>query len=124
MATYRGYSFPFRPVGGVFPARSEDETLLAQALIQLIGTRRGERVMRPDFGTRIYDFLFENNDEVLQELVRADVMSAIGTFEPRVLVSNITIERKPDEGLIDVKIEYVVRLSSTLREVTVSFPTT
>lgn len=72
--------------------------------------------MRPDFGSNAYAFVFENNDLILQETIRADVMSAITRYEPRAIVRDVEVTREDEEdpdstttgNIVNVRVIYVV----------------
>ncbi len=116
--TYRGIAFPFGRSSTSLPAAVTDEELVAQSIQQIVLTAPGERVMRPDFGSNAYAFVFENNDEILEELIRSEVVGAIGKYEPRATVQNVITER--DGSQIIVTIQFVVNLTG--RVATVSVP--
>lgn len=111
-ATYKGIAFPFAKSSTAFPAGATDDELIRQSVIQIVMTGKGERVMRPDFGSNAYAFVFENNDLVLKETIRADIMSAITRYEPRVIVRDVEVTREETEtaagNVVDVRVIYVV----------------
>ena len=121
MATYRGIAFPFGKNSTTFPAEVTDEDLVKQSLIQIVTTARGERVMRPDFGSAAYSFVFENNNVLLAELMRDELTAAIAKFEPRVIVRGIVVER--DESEVIVTINYIVSLTGQQDSVAISMAT-
>lgn len=98
----KGLSFPFR-----FNRRSGGPQLLSSALemhqkvresiFQILNTRIGERLMRPDFGSRLHELVFEPNDTVLHGLIRYYVIDAIKRWEKRVMVNDVTIDPGPDK---------------------------
>lgn len=65
------------------PFTLTDIDLVKQDLLNTFNTRRGERVMRPNYGTVIFDLLMDPFDEETTEAIRDDVMSIIES-EPRV----------------------------------------
>jgi uncharacterized protein len=118
---YKGIAFPFRKGDVSFPARSTDDDLIKQSLVQILLTQRGERINRPDFGTGLVNFIFEPNDDILAEMVRVEVSTAISKFEPRVLIEDIVVERE-DTSVI-VTIYFVVRATRQQQSVEVSLGT-
>jgi len=99
-ALLRGISFPFRKGTGAFPATATGDQLVKEDLYQLITTGIGARVMRPLFGTNVYSFIFEANDDVLATLIQAEVQSAIAKYEPRVAVEDIGTFRTDSEVVV------------------------
>lgn len=119
--TYRGIAFPFGKSASSFPAAVSDAELVKQSIQQIILTSPGERVMRPDFGCNAYAFVFENNDEILAELIRAEVTGAIGRYEPRAIVRTVLTERNASSIIITIK--FVVSLTGQQETVSVPLPT-
>lgn len=87
------------PQGLLAPVTGSDA--IKADLLQLILTNPGERVMLPDFGTPLRALLFEQNTSALAETVRQTLIAAISEWEPRVVVTNITVQNEgtyADEG--------------------------
>lgn len=103
---YRGIKFPFQKGDTSFPAAATDEELIQDSLLQLVMTMNGERIMRPDVGTNALTFIFENNDVVLSNLLRAEIHGVVAKYEPRVQVTDILVERRDSE--IILTITYVI----------------
>lgn len=82
---YKGFS----TVGKIRPpyAVSNEEAVKIDLLNELY-TRRGERVMRPDFGTSVYDILMNPLDEYVEEEIREEV-TRVCTKDPRVEIQEI-----------------------------------
>lgn len=93
MAQFIGFAFPFQKGTSEFPESATDAELIKQALVQLVLTGTGERVMRPDFGGSAYRYVFEDNDIVLQQLVETELFFLIARYEPRVSVVSIEAVR-------------------------------
>jgi phage baseplate assembly protein W len=55
-------------------------------------TRKGSRYYLPEFGTRIYEFVFEPLDGLTFQAIESDIRDAIQRFMPNLLVNQITIE--------------------------------
>jgi phage baseplate assembly protein W len=75
--------------------------------------------MRPDFGTNIIHYIFDNNDDLLAELIRSDVFSAVGRYEPRVILTDVQVVRSDET--VDVTLLYVVTFTGAAASVGVSF---
>lgn len=88
------------------PDSATDDELIKDSLFQLVLTMNGERIMRPTFGTNALAFVFENNDEVLGNLLRSEIQGAVAKFEPRVQLLDIRTEQKKAE--IILTLVYVV----------------
>lgn len=112
----KGLRFPFafaRRSGGaqVSTVTSMDHAHIHESILQILGTRPGERFMNPEFGSRLKDLVFEPNDQVLKGLIRHYVIDAIERWEKRVYVTDVTFDDSPetvDANAIPVRISYRV----------------
>lgn len=112
----KGLKFPFRfqsASGGteVSAATSLEHDHIRESILQILGTRPGERFMNPEFGSRLHDLVFEQNDEVLKGLIRHYVIDAIKRWEKRVIITGVSFDDAPqniDRNLRLVRISYRV----------------
>jgi phage baseplate assembly protein W len=93
-SVYKGISFPFRKGLGQYPESAIDAALIKESLSQLIQTSKRERVMRPEFGTNAWGYLFEENSDVLTALIRTDIGAVVSKYEPRVRLLDVLTARK------------------------------
>ena len=61
-------------------------------LLSLILTNQGERVMLPGYGVSLRQFLFEPNDAVVADEIRAQLDRQLRLWEPRVVIEQIEIK--------------------------------
>ena len=101
-----GLTLPFnRGSSGLFP---QSETTLEQAgsnIKNLLLTAKGERVMQPDFGSRLRDLLFEQYTEDLEERVRDEIQQAMSTWLPYIVISQVDViqdETNPNQTKVDL----------------------
>jgi hypothetical protein len=64
---------------------------IREAIRIIIGTNPGERVMRPDFGAGLNEFLFEPVNTTTIETLRRRVRESLIDWEPRIDVLNVTV---------------------------------
>ena len=96
---YSGIAFPVkRGNKGLFNIVN-DIQLIEGNIIQILGTRKGERVMLPLFGSRILDFIHEPLDHITCALLRFELIDAISLWEHRIILdrNNTTITPFPQE---------------------------
>ena len=88
-----GINFPFRDSRrGDYLELTELEGQEVKAdLIHLLLTRKGSRYFLPDFGTRLYEFIFEPFDTLTFDAIQSDIRDAVATYMPNLLINNITI---------------------------------
>jgi phage baseplate assembly protein W len=98
----RGWTFPVRvgPGGGV--ATAEGEEKIRQAILIIIGTALGERVMRPDFGCGAHELVFEHTDASLTGKARFHVRNALDRWEPRIEVEAVDARIEGFKLVVDV----------------------
>src|SRR5437899_13050706 len=92
MSDFLGVGWAF-PVGldarGRFGlARQERD--IEQAICMILLTPKGQRVMRPEFGCQIHDLIFAPNDATTAGLAAYYVEEALGMWEPRIRVQEVT----------------------------------
>jgi uncharacterized protein len=110
----RGWAAP-AGLDGTGEARLEAGAEKVRQSIRLVlATRRGERVMRPDFGAGLEDFLFEPISTTTAALVRLRVETALVLWEPRIDVTAVTVEvADRRRGRLDITIGYRLRSTNT-----------
>jgi phage baseplate assembly protein W len=118
---YRGIAFPFQKGEQAFPTPVTDDLLVRQSIEQILMTTPTERVMRPAFGCNLQKFVFDNNDDLLPQLLRMEIVGAIGKWEPRAAIQDVEFQRKDSELIVTVS--YVVTATGTLNTVNVAVPT-
>jgi len=85
-----------------------------ESILLVLSTRRGERVMRPDFGAGLEDFLFEPASTTTAALVRHRVETALVLWEPRIDVVEVVVGAADRRGgRLDVTIGYRIRATNT-----------
>jgi phage baseplate assembly protein W len=112
----RGWKFPIQVDKATGRIRmSEYEEDIAEAIRIILGTTQGERVMRPDFGCGVQDFIFGLTDDTTLRLLEGNIREAIRNWEPRVHEVEVTaIPDKDSMGKVNIRISYVVRTTNNL----------
>src|SRR3712207_2895919 len=82
----RGISFPPRVGGDGRMVWSEGEANVRESVRVILMTDQRERLMLPDFGGGLDDFLFEPNTVTTRHLIADRITRALAAWEPRVLV--------------------------------------
>jgi phage baseplate assembly protein W len=101
--TYKGFST-------LAPSRNfrlTDFDLIKQDIINHFNIRKGEKLMRPNFGTIIWNVLHEPFTEDLKSVITQDIR-AIAGYDPRVSFDNIIVTEY-DQGIqIELQLRYVL----------------
>ena len=108
---WRGVAYPMKQGDkGLFNNES-DIQLIEGNIIQILGTRRGERVMLPLFGSKVMQFIHEPLDNVTCALIRHDLIDAISMWEPRVTLDkkNTTVIPYPSQFRVKAVLRYFMK---------------
>jgi len=117
--------FPFKETsqGGVFFPNNTTIESIQTNLISLLTTKRRNRVMRSNFYSPLWDYIFEPWDDISESRLREDLIEKIGEYIPQVDVDNIIFTFTEQENLLEVKIIYkIVELGNIQDEVNVVVP--
>lgn len=96
-AVYRGFSSLDWGKRRTFTLNNID--LVKRDILNHIFTVKGERVMMPNFGTRIPVLAFEPNDEVTRGIVETDLREVFN-YDPRVKLLGLEILVMPDNNAL------------------------
>ena len=111
--------------GVLFDLSYSTEEQVISNLKNLVLTRKGERVMQPEFGTTLQDSLFEQNTDLLVTSIRNSIQDAVKFWLPYVSLDTITVEpviavlgNQEEHG---VTISLVVSLNGQKSETPITF---
>jgi uncharacterized protein len=109
-----GWRFPILPDEAGRLGYATGEQSIEHCLRALLLTATGERVMRPDFGTRAQESVFAPGSVQNLRDLEQSVAEAVRTYEPRVELDSVRAEADPlDESRITVSVEYRIRRTNT-----------
>jgi phage baseplate assembly protein W len=95
---------------------------IEQAIRIIISTRPGERVMRPTFGCRAQELLFEPRSPTTISLLQEYVHDALRIWEPRIEVMRVDVNPDDDlEGALIAVIEYQIKATHDTRSIVYPF---
>ncbi|MEX0761909.1 MAG: GPW/gp25 family protein [Dehalococcoidia bacterium] len=120
----RGWMFPVRVSkrGGLMLTSGVEE--INASLRMILSTAPGERVMRPDFGCRIWDLLFAPVDaNTLGQMVQT-VTEAVERWEPRIELQEVEPVPDPeDASVVHILLTYVLKNTNDRRNLVFPFYT-
>ncbi len=117
----RGWKFPVSPDRNLEISISEFEDNIRESILIILGTKKGERLMRPDFGCDINDFVFESISSLTLGNIEVSITEALTKFEPRIELIDINISiDKINEGFLGINITY--RVISTNNKFNLVYP--
>lgn len=104
------------PLDGISDGRFSfhvDDRSIRDVIVNILLTRPGERIQRPDFGAGLLDFVHQPNNETTRSLIASVVAKAIERWEPRVILDGVDVTS--DEVRVaeaQVHIRYRMRFSN------------
>lgn len=117
----QGWSFPVSTDGTEDVEYAAAEADIEEAIRIIIGTAKGERVMRPDFGCGIHEYVFDTVDRSTLTVIETAVEEALVEWEPRIDIEDVDASTdRLDEGRLDISVDYQVR--STNNEHNLVYP--
>lgn len=116
-----GVSFPMKTnVQGSFQLSSHIASL-EESIRIILGTNLGERVYRPNFGSRLSEVMFEPMNTQVLMLIRLYVKEAIEKWEPRLVLKEVITEPNPSTGSVSINIIYQPKDSYDIRSLVYPF---
>jgi len=105
----KGWRFPIQAShrGGV--AMVSGEEAVHQSIRIILSTAKGERVMRPDFGCDIHEFVFETTDRTTCTMIESSVREALVQWEPRIEVQSVRVTADETAGRLRIALNYRIR---------------
>lgn len=93
MATKYGLNFPFRDsqVGDFVKMTISRDEEIRSNLIHLLLTRKGSRYFLPDFGSRLYEYIFDMNDSVTYGHIENEIRESVRRYIPNLEINTIKI---------------------------------
>jgi len=118
----RGISFPLRVDQSGAIAMSTGPADIDSSLRMILTTAPGERLMRPAFGCRIWELLFEPiNANTLGLMIEA-VREAVSRWEPRITLDDVRVTPDlGDVGKVTIAIDYTIRTTNDRRNLVYPF---
>ncbi|MEV3987787.1 GPW/gp25 family protein [Streptomyces sp. NPDC049837] len=109
-----GWRFPILPDASGRLGYAVGEESIEHCLRALLLTGTGERVMRPELGTRAHELVFAPGSVQNLRDLENSIAAAVRDHEPRVELDEVRAEADPaDESRITVSVVYRIRRSNT-----------
>ena len=99
MAITYGIDFPFRDSlkGDYVKLTTTPEREVRANLIHLLLTRRGSRYFLPDFGSRLYLYIFDQNDSVTFDLIEDEIRESVKKYIPNLDITKLDVMSAEDD---------------------------
>jgi phage baseplate assembly protein W len=94
-----GVTFPFRDSfdGRYLDTTDFEDDEIRSSLIHLLLTRKGARYFLPDFGTRLYEYIFEPLDGPTFNQIEAEIRDSVEKYIPNLLINKISVYAATDD---------------------------
>ena len=106
-----GWKFPVRvdeTTGRIRTSQYEED--IQEAIRIILMTRKGERVMQPDFGCGLQAYLFDGMDYDTATQMRLEIQRALTNWEPR--ITDVEVRVETENGQLMIHVAYVVRATN------------
>ena len=118
----RGLAFPLQVNARGEIALVSAERDIEQAIRIILATQPGERVMRPEFGCRAHELLFEPHNVSTRSRIKQYVSEALRRWEPRIAVQSVHVRADASlDGAIVVEINYLIKATHDRRSIVYPF---
>ena len=99
-----------------------NEDAVKRSIKNILLTNYYERRFRPRFGANIRKYLFDNITPLTIRAIESDITNAIGIYEPRANIIDITVSAGSDDNQVDVAITFTTinRLQPVLLSATIA----
>jgi len=117
-----GWSFPVETDHRGDVDLSSGESDIKESIRIILGTAKGERLMRPEFGCDIHKHLFSAATPATLNLIESSVRESLVRWEPRIDIESVearTDDENPNKILIEI--EYHVRTTNSLSNMVYPF---
>lgn len=109
-----GWSLPVETDSQGNVRLSSGEENIERSVQIILGTAKGERVMRPEFGCDIHDQVYSSLSPATLNRIEDGVRSALVRWEPRIDVEDVEAAPDPTEpGTVHIEIEYWVESTNS-----------
>ncbi len=110
MTTTIGLTLPLqRGNNGYFQQSYDSITQIRSNLFNFFTTRPYERRFNPQFGTKLYNFLFEQKTDDFEEIIKNIIKEDINTWFPTVFVNKVFLDISSDGKSNDIN-NYIARV--------------
>lgn len=119
----KGWKFPIAvdPITGRIEM-SEKEEDIVESIGIILATRKGERVMRPDFGSNVFEYMFSEINASTMNLLSNEIETALIKWEKRIRDVDVDIDVDPsEENKLSVTINYVVKRTNSANNLVYPF---
>lgn len=101
-----------------------DVSAIRQSLKNIVLHNFGERSFDYEFGTSLYQDLFENLTLEVKIDIQSRILNAINLYEPRVVIRDVVTEETTDPNTVSITISYMIADQNVPDEITIQISRT
>jgi len=91
-------------------AWAKDDQSIRESMLNILLTRPGERLQRPDFGAGLLNFIHQPNNETTRNLIAGVVRKSLDLWEQRVNIDGVDVQPSPNNlAEVHINIRYRMR---------------
>jgi phage baseplate assembly protein W len=116
-----GITLPIQITNVAFNQSFQTRQQVSSNILNLLKTKRGERIMQPNFGLGLESFLFEQIDDDTQTKIETEIENTIETWLPYVIIEDLIVNMSDalkDRNTIDISLTFSIVDNAELETVT------
>jgi uncharacterized protein len=118
----KGWKFPIKVNGRGGLSFASGAQSIAEAIWIILATPPNSRIMRPEFGCGIHNYIFATNTPNMVALIIQEVQRALMRWEPRIDVLDVRAESQPETpNLLLIHVDYRIRANNTIHNLVYPF---
>jgi phage baseplate assembly protein W len=111
----QGWAFPVRVNARGGLDWSAGVKSIEEAIWIILDTPRRSRIMEPDFGCGLHDYVFAPNNANTRAVIAAEVRAALVRWEPRIDVLAVNVEPQVDaQNTLLIEVDYRTRANNAV----------
>ena len=123
-----GLTLPLKSgINGYFEQSYDTLTQIKANITNFFNTRQGERRFNPQFGTKLYQYLFDQNIEGFDDILKNVIKEDMNYWFPNVIVNTVFLDittdqknKNTDNYIINIKIQFTVNNQTDVLGLTVT----
>ena len=92
---------------------SSDAENIKEAVYIILMTQKGERWLRPDFGSSILNYTFMDTSNTMLNIMCRQIVNELMENEPRIKDVDVKVEEHRSDDCLIVRIDYTIRETNT-----------
>lgn len=118
-----GLSLPLQIGNNSFNATYQTSEQMKSNIKNLLLTRKGERLLQPEFGSGLHELLFDFNNDDLAVQIEDVIVSAISQWLPFITIEDIEVEASDidkDRNQVNISISFRIGENVNLNQVSLT----